>query len=104
MFKNISNTLLAIQPAFTKEKTLFPFSCFVSQIFWLGRKNCVLNNKKWIIFPDSRYVNSNPGIYHTSVIDSENFKAKKVLVNYAVSYINNTKAYLLMILHHLHRF
>ena len=29
-------------------------------IFCLGKKKCVVKNKKWIEFPESRYVNSNP--------------------------------------------
>ena len=28
--------------------------------FRLGGKNCVVKNEKWIVFPESRYVNSNP--------------------------------------------
>ena len=51
-----------IQPAFIKKKTLFPFwLCFGILIFRLGRKNCVVKNKKWIVFPESWYDNSNTG-------------------------------------------
>ena len=31
-------------------------------IFWVGGKNCIVKNEKYIVFPESRYVNSNPGI------------------------------------------
>ena len=31
-------------------------------IFWVGGKNCVVKNEKCIVFLESRYVNSNPGI------------------------------------------
>ena len=29
-------------------------------IFRLGEKNCIVKNEKWIIFPESQYVYSNP--------------------------------------------
>ena len=32
-------------------------------IFWVGGKNCIVRNEKCIVFPESRYVNSNPGIW-----------------------------------------
>ena len=31
-------------------------------IFWVGGKNCIVKNGKFIVFPESRYVNSNPGM------------------------------------------
>ena len=37
-------------------------------IFWLGGESCIVKNEKWIVFPESRYVNSNPentGIYQS---------------------------------------
>ena len=37
-------------------------------IFWLGRKNCVVKNEKWIVFPESWYVNSNHGIFNHPMI------------------------------------
>ena len=37
-------------------------------IFWLGRKNSVVKNEKWIVFPKSRYVNPNPGIFNHPMI------------------------------------
>ena len=36
------------------------FLCFGITIFRLDRKNCIMKNEKWIIFPKSQYVNSNP--------------------------------------------
>ena len=33
---------------------------FGIMIFWLGNINCVVKIKKWIAFPKSRYVNSDP--------------------------------------------
>ena len=34
--------------------------CFDIKILWLGGKNCVVKNKKQIIFPESQFVNLNP--------------------------------------------
>ena len=34
--------------------------CFDIVIFRLGGKNCIVKNEKWIVFCESRYVNSNP--------------------------------------------
>ena len=28
--------------------------------FWLGGKICIVKTEKWIVFPESLYVNSNP--------------------------------------------
>ena len=33
---------------------------FAIVIFWVGGKTCIVKNEKWIVFPESRYVNSNP--------------------------------------------
>ena len=31
-------------------------------IFWVAGKNCIIKNKKCIIFSESQYLNMNPGI------------------------------------------
>ena len=32
--------------------------CFGIVIFWLGSKNCIMKNYKWVVFPESQYANS----------------------------------------------
>ena len=36
-------------------------------IFWVGRKNCIMKNQK-CIFPESRFINSNPVGEHVTNI------------------------------------
>ena len=51
-------------PLFVKEKTVFLFFyiMFIILIFWPGRKNCIIKNDKWILFPKSQYVNLHPAV------------------------------------------
>ena len=44
----------------TKKLFFIFILCFGITIFRLDRKNCTMKNEKWIIFPKSQYVNSNP--------------------------------------------
>ena len=36
-------------------------------IFYLGKKNSVVKNEKWVVFPESRYVNSNPDTFNDPI-------------------------------------
>ena len=39
---------------------LFFILYFGIVVFRIGGKNCIVKNKKWMTFPESRYINSNP--------------------------------------------
>ena len=39
---------------------LFFILYFGIVVFRIGGKNCIMKNKKWMTFPESRYINSNP--------------------------------------------
>ena len=54
----------------SNKRLLFLYLYFGIAIFWPSVKNCIVKNKKWIIFPESWYVDSKPNwgsVGHSSI-------------------------------------
>ena len=60
-------------------------------IFWVGGKTCIVKNEKWIVFPESRYVNSNPE-QSTCVVPQSAFTCSNTTIEaskYYVKYVQS---------------
>ena len=65
-----------------RKKLFFLLLCFGIVIFRLGGKNCVVKNEKWIVFPESRYVNSNPELFFRETLVHHSYLERIIHLNF----------------------